>query len=98
MRVWATQNLNYEHKYAGVMLSKMRAIWLEVTIKGNLISVLSHNDPNTKTGVNMGRGVQQKTHKYIIFFFLLFFFKKNTNNSTITSLVGSWVRAVPGGA
>jgi hypothetical protein len=73
MRVWATQNLNYEHKYAGVMLSKMRAIWLEVTIKGNLISVLSHNDPNTKTGVNMGRGVQQKTHKYIIFFFIIIF-------------------------
>jgi hypothetical protein len=32
-----------------------------VTIKGDFKCVLSHNDPNTQTGVNKGRGEQQKS-------------------------------------
>jgi len=34
-----------------------------VTIEGDFISALSHKDPNIKTGVNRGRGVQQKSPK-----------------------------------
>jgi len=59
-----------------------------ITIEGDFISVLSHKDPNTKTGVNRRR-VQQKS------------LKKKTNkhkNSSSKDGEASGVGAIPGGA
>jgi hypothetical protein len=66
-----------------------------VTIEGDFTSLLSHKDPNTKTGVNKGRGIQQisqvkqtNKHKNSRCDNLFFFFEKHKmshHSGTITS-------------
>lgn len=51
----------------------------EFTIKGDLTSVLSHKDSNTKTMVNIERGVQQKSPEI---------HKKNTSQTAALVQVG----------
>jgi hypothetical protein len=60
-----------------------------VTIEGDFISALSHKDPNTKTGVNRGREVQQKSPKKQ---------KNKHKNSSSKDGGAGGVGAIPGGA